>query len=145
MVPEYINKIKKHIESVERNDLYVAALIFLVGLSSFGLGRLSAVWPKKEPITITGNQESPSRAPTAGQAGIRNQGSINRQEASISSSNVMPTAAKGKYVASKNGGSYHLPWCSGAQRIKEENKIWFQTKEEAESRGYKPAGNCEGL
>jgi hypothetical protein len=52
---------------------------------------------------------------------------------------------KGNYVASKTGSKYHLPWCSGAQTIKEENKIWFETKEEAESRGYSPAKNCKGL
>jgi hypothetical protein len=55
------------------------------------------------------------------------------------------TVIKGSFVASKSGKAYHLPWCSGAKRIKEENKIWFQTKEEAEKAGYHPAGNCEGL
>lgn len=143
MVPEYINKIKKQIESVERNDLYVAALIFLVGLSSFGLGRLSAVWPKKEPITIKNVEDVKD---------IRNVGNVQSAVEQVKQSNISNISnnsnnfnIKGKYIASKNGGSYHLPWCSGAQRIKEENKIWFQTKAEAESRGYKPAGNCEGL
>lgn len=54
-------------------------------------------------------------------------------------------AQGGQYVASKTGKSYHLPWCSGAKLIKEENKVWFATKEEAEARGYKPAGNCPGI
>jgi len=49
------------------------------------------------------------------------------------------------YVVSKNGARYHYPWCSGAQSIKEENKIWFDTKEEAEAAGYTPAANCKGL
>jgi methylphosphotriester-DNA--protein-cysteine methyltransferase len=52
---------------------------------------------------------------------------------------------KGTYVASKSGSAYHFPWCSGAQRIKEENKVWFETKEEAELAGYRPASNCKGL
>ena len=51
----------------------------------------------------------------------------------------------GNYVGSKNGKTYHLPWCAGAQRIKDENKVWFETKEEAISRGYTPAGNCKGI
>jgi len=51
----------------------------------------------------------------------------------------------GKYVASKNGSKYHFPWCSGATRMKEENKIWFETKEAAEKAGYGPAANCKGL
>ncbi|MES2994961.1 MAG: Ada metal-binding domain-containing protein [Patescibacteria group bacterium] len=53
--------------------------------------------------------------------------------------------AAGKYVASKSGSKYHLPTCSGAKRIKEENKVWFDTKEQAAAAGYGPASNCPGL
>ena len=48
-------------------------------------------------------------------------------------------------VASKKGRKYHLPECPGAQRIAQENKIYFSTKEEAEETGYQPAANCPGL
>jgi methylphosphotriester-DNA--protein-cysteine methyltransferase len=48
-------------------------------------------------------------------------------------------------VASKSGKAYHLPWCSGAQRIKEANKIYFASKAEAEQAGYTPAANCPGI
>lgn len=48
-------------------------------------------------------------------------------------------------VASKNGEVYHYVWCSGAKRIKEENKIYFNSKEEAEKAGYRAAKNCPGL
>jgi hypothetical protein len=51
----------------------------------------------------------------------------------------------GLLVASKTGSKYHLPWCSGAQSIKEVNKVWFSSKEEAERAGYAPATNCKGL
>lgn len=62
-----------------------------------------------------------------------------------------PSAAKvlgattGAYVASKNGTAYHLPTCTGAKQIKEENKVWFATKADAELAGYKPAKNCKGI
>jgi hypothetical protein len=52
---------------------------------------------------------------------------------------------EGKYVASKNGSKYYLPECSGVKRIKEENKIWFDTIKEAEKEGYEPAKNCKEL
>lgn len=48
-------------------------------------------------------------------------------------------------VASKKGSVYHYIWCSGAKRIKEENKVYFNSKKEAETAGYRPAKNCEGL
>lgn len=53
--------------------------------------------------------------------------------------------ATGTYVASKNGSKYYLPSCSGAGRIKEENKVWFQTVEDAVAAGYTPANACPGL
>ena len=42
------------------------------------------------------------------------------------------------FVASKNSKIYHLPSCQYVQRIKEENKIWFKSVEEAGERGYAP-------
>ena len=50
-----------------------------------------------------------------------------------------------RVVASEQGTKYHLPWCSGAQRIKGENRIEFGSVREAEESGYTPAQNCKGL
>ena len=49
------------------------------------------------------------------------------------------------YMASKTGTKYYLPTCGTAKRIKEENRVWFSTKDEAEAAGYGPAANCPGL
>lgn len=51
-------------------------------------------------------------------------------------------AAEG-YVASKNSTVFHTPNCKWVQRIKEENKIWFSTREEALEKGYKPCKVCK--
>lgn len=51
----------------------------------------------------------------------------------------------GQVVASKTGTKYYLPWCGTVSRIKEENKVWFASKAEAEKAGYEPAKNCKGL
>lgn len=50
-----------------------------------------------------------------------------------------------RVVASKNSTSklYHFTWCSGAKRIKEENKVWFVNETEAVSSGYSLAANCQ--
>ena len=55
------------------------------------------------------------------------------------------TEAMAKYVGSKSGTKYHLVTCAGAKRIKDENKIFFVSVEEAEAAGYSPASNCPGL
>ena len=128
MLTDLLQKIKPFLKDNQR-DLYLAALVFLVSTASFGLGRLSVIWPQKEPIVIE-NQESR----------IMKQGS----DGSDQPAQILDSS-RSNYVASRNGSSYHLPDCPGAKQIKEENKIWFQTADEAKRAGYKPAGNCPGL
>jgi len=48
-------------------------------------------------------------------------------------------------VASKNGTKYYAKTCAAANRIKPENLITFESREEAESRGFTPAANCPDL
>lgn len=50
-----------------------------------------------------------------------------------------------QYVGSKNGTKFHLLTCPGAKQIKEENKVFFATKEDAQKAGYTPASNCKGI
>jgi len=104
-------------------DLFPALLLIAVGVASFGLGRLSVAGEVPEAPAAAIEARVSGAVPPA----------------------AAPEAVAGGYVASKNSTKYHLPWCSGAQRISEENKIWFASKEEAETAGYTPAGNCEGI
>lgn len=50
--------------------------------------------------------------------------------------------SSGEYVASLGSDKYHLASCSSAQRIKEENRIWFNDPSAAESIGYEPCSIC---
>lgn len=47
----------------------------------------------------------------------------------------------GKYVASKFGKTYHAPKCVWAKKIKKKSRVWFNSKEEAKTNGYK-AHSC---
>lgn len=113
-------------------ELFVIALIALVGLCGFGLGRLSALEGerKKELKVLQLSHVIEGDGGEVGESGEE------RKTGAIS---------PGMYVGSSNGTTYHLPWCSGAQRIKEDNKTWFASKEEALAKGYKPAANCKGI
>lgn len=53
-----------------------------------------------------------------------------------------PQNKTGMFVASKNSTIYHKPDCKYVKQIKEENKVWFSSAEEAEKAGYKPDKNC---
>jgi hypothetical protein len=50
-----------------------------------------------------------------------------------------------RYVASKNGRVYYFTWCTGAKRILEENRVYFNTAEEARTAGLKPSTACPDL
>jgi hypothetical protein len=56
---------------------------------------------------------------------------------------AMPTVHN--YVASKSGTKYYLPSCGTVSRIKEENRVYFATKADAEKAGYQPSTGCKGL
>jgi hypothetical protein len=94
------------------------AIIFLVGLASFGLGRLSVLETVRPPVSIT-------NAPTIAEPRGMNIG--------------------GLIVASRTGSAYHFPWCAGASKILLPNQVWFASEEKARQAGYAPAKNCKGL
>jgi len=114
----------------KQSDLFIIFTIILVALIAFGIGRLTA--PKTEPIQIK-NLEKASVEDISG------------EQSSSVPIGVGTTADKGRVVGSKNSDKYHLPECPGAKQISEQNKIWFNSIEEAEKAGYKPASNCPGL
>ena len=96
-------------------DTAVVLLLVLASLASFGLGYLSAA----------------SRGQGAGLAECQ--------------SSLATTSAAGALVASRSGTKYYLPWCAGAARIAEANRIWFQSPADATAQGYTPAANCPGI
>ncbi len=110
-------------------SLVLAFVIILVGTASFGLGRLSSLEERGASLTVKNTAET-----AAAQAAV---------SAHVRAVKALAEPAKsGAYVASKNGTAYYLPTCSGASRIKDANKIWFATKNDAELAGYHAAANC---
>jgi hypothetical protein len=124
-------------EVLKHREITLSILMILVALVSFELGYLSQGGKKASlnvlpPLTREiGNTSSE----------ITQNSSYSSQTAALG--NI--EAVSGSYVASKNGTKYHYPWCSGAKRIKDENKVWFNTVEQALAAGYTPAANCPGL
>ena len=94
------------------------AIVLLVGFSSFGLGRLSALEGVKPPVSVV---ETPQVAKPQGMY------------------------AGGLFVASRSGSVYYYPWCSGASKIAQGNLVWFQSEQEARKNGYTSAKGCKGL
>jgi hypothetical protein len=120
-----------------------AAIVLILVLSStasFGLGVLAG-----RDMTAPGRLV-PVRA---GQGGLE----VRDASGARVAPGALPAAAAAPilgvpgqgYVASKSGTKYYLPTCSGVGRIKEENKVWYATKADAEAAGLTPAANCPGI
>jgi len=122
------------------------AIVLLASSGSFGLGYLSGKEAEGGEIVIQtrGVGEVATPTPPKGSAlGAAVVGAVS--VSTVEEELPPPPAGGGQYVASKTGKSYHLPWCSGAKQIKESNKVYFSSKEEAEAAGYTPAKNCKGI
>lgn len=111
----------------QNNLLVIAALVsgLLIGL---GLGILSNA---NNPSLIIIDKNTKIVAPET----------LLRSEIGDLSSNFQG----GNFVASINGKAYYPVDCEASKRIKEENRIWFETAQEAESQGYQPAKTCPGF
>ena len=116
-IPESWQKIKNGLED-QLSEWGTIAIVVLVGLSSFGLGRLSA-GEEARPVVSIRNAEFSAEA--------------------------LSMAPGGLIVASRSGSAYHYPWCPGAAAISQGNKVWFKSEEAARRAGYLPAKNCKGL
>ena len=114
-------------------DFFTAIVIILVAFAGFGLGRLSALEGKKTPVLIERNL---SLLPSSDEAVFNK---------NLTSGKTVQNPSEKSFVAAKSGTRYYFPWCGGVSRIKEENKIWFASEEEARKAGFTPAANCAGL
>lgn len=130
-------------------DTVIAVIIVTVGVTSFWLGRQSTGSYTQDSQNRQGNDVIQAVSRETKESNLQNappiSGFLDSTESRETDPQVTTANAEGTYVASKNGTKYHLPWCGSAKQIKEENKIWFKTKAEAEGAGYTPAANCKGI
>ena len=118
-------------EWIKKNSANIVLFgqFWLIALIFFGLGIVYTQNFIKEPpqVTITEPSENSVPVPTP---------ATSAQPVKIKSM----LAQIGGLVASKNGETYYLTTCKN--NIKEENKIYFQTEEDAKKAGFRQAKNC---
>ena len=108
-----------------QKEFVAGIMMILVGATSFYLGRLSSYENLKQKAFF-----EPAEA-------------VCGSDVNSISDSIAPTT--GAVVGSKTSDKYHYPWCSGALKISEANKVWFNSTDEARRAGYLPASNCKGL
>ena len=128
-VPNILKKIKvlyvKNRELLAKS-LFIAIVVIIVILA-YGIGKLESKLAQKNDIIYSTSELTVYSDSIGGEA----------------ISEVIQ--GSGDYVASRNGSKYYYNWCSGVNRIKKANKIWFKSELEAIELGYEPSKNCPGL
>lgn len=136
-----MEKIKQFLESEKWKDILVVLIIILVGLGSFGLGRLS----KKGNVEDLQDQEGLKieyNGQEANAVGSIDE-SLSQTKKSLPNNDQMAQSSNSKnFFASSRGSKYYSLGCSGGKTIKQENRIYFGTKEEAEEAGYELSSAC---
>lgn len=129
-----MQKIKQFIESDKGKDILVISIIILVGLGSFGLGRLSK--NTDGGLKIDYNDQKANIVDSLSQT--NNVIDLNK--------NNLPKSVKinsGNFFASSRGSKYYSISCGAGKTIKQSNRIYFNTKDEAEKAGYDLSSSCK--
>jgi len=132
-----MEKIKHFIESEKGKDILVVLIIILVGIASFELGRLSknsgqegvkVEYRGQEANIINGYEE-----------GLK--GVVSGNTDSDYANKINSTGKN--FFASSRGKKYYGVDCSAGKTIKESNKVYFGTREEAERAGFELSSACQ--
>lgn len=100
----------------------------LVSLISFEIGRLSIEYqPSKPPIIINDSMAKCDY----------NNITQENQNSSLSEEKEQPYAANGKIIGNKKSMIYHVPDGKFYNTILEENRIYFNSEEDAKKAGYR--------
>lgn len=111
-------------------DIFVILLVLLSLGVGFLLGKLES-HEEYRLKTLKITQEA-TESPFEGEGEVRG----------VSTTTEQKQVQIGQFVGSKHGHTYYPPSCSFAQKIKESNKIWFLSKEDAEREGYHASATC---
>lgn len=141
-----MQKIKQFIESDRGKDIFVVIIVLLVGLSSFGLGRLSKNTTNQGVSVEYLNQDQMNQNQGNVLSAFTEETNTNTIKSGTQvNSNKLPSVSNsvGKsFFASNRGQKYYSIGCSAGKTIKQENRVYFATKAEAEKAGYELSSSC---
>ncbi len=131
-ISDLLYKIKQKYD-IDNSTIVSLLVVIGVGISAFGLGRLSV----NNNDFISKSNENIEITPIVGISPVK---VIKQSSIEISDDQ---TGIIKNFVASKNGKLYYPASCTGAKRIKEENRVWFESTSDAEKAGYEFASSCK--
>ncbi len=136
-----MEKIKLFLEGEQGRNTMVVLVVILVGLMAFELGRLSKVG-NSSGIKIQYNGEAES----ANVLNALKDSNVLAKPKVLGASESKPTNSSSttgqNFFASSRGKKYYPVGCTAGNTLKQENRIYFNTREEAESAGYTLSSSC---
>jgi len=130
-----ISKIKELIKGVTyflgEKDVFIVIFFIASVIISFNLGRIS----EKEDLARVRLEQS--LIPQKRLADIQKEENLSLKDTPQkegSSQNIW---------GSKSGTKFYYAWCSGASRIKEENRVYYSSQEDALKAGRTLASSCK--
>ncbi len=136
--PSVFNGVKQFLDSEKGKDILIVIIVILAGLGSFELGRLSKE-NESSGIKIEYPSQDFSQASNA-IASLENSNIL--QNDKISAMGNSSFASK-TFFASSRGTKYYSIGCSAGKTLKQENRIYFSSREEAEKAGYELSSSCK--
>ncbi len=130
-IDDFLDKIKGK-SGIDSSTFVCLCIIVLVGVSSFGLGRLSIISSEDRGGVIIKSDQI---------LNLQKEEIKNIKELGNTNNNI--STKERMYVASKNGKLYYSIGCSGAKRISPANELWFASSLEAEKAGYTLSSSCK--
>jgi hypothetical protein len=125
-----MEKIKQFMASDKGKDILVVIIVILVGLGSFELGRLSKA-SSSSGLKIEYTNQGANVVTAEPTPNI------------LQNDKIANSSSAGKnYFASSRGSKYYSLGCSAGKTIKQENRVYFTTGEEAERAGYTLSSSC---
>jgi hypothetical protein len=134
-----IEKIKETKEVILKNkeNILLFIQLSLVGASFFGLGILYGQFQQNsiKELKISQNEQIMGNVSSF----MKNIEEVNTEKPKIKKISTI-SSKKFLFVASKNGKAYYKTSCKN--RIKNENKIYFKTEEDAKKIGLRRSKTC---
>jgi hypothetical protein len=129
------NKIKHILKNIvifmARTDTLLAIVIFSTAISSFYLGVLSGSTDQKTSKIVFNQVQAQDfdKSASGKEVGIQTEEYSGQNSFAI--------------FASRNGTKYYYTWCKSGNRIKAANRVYYDTKEQAEATGKTLASGCQ--
>lgn len=140
-IANIMQKIKYFLESDKGKNFLVILIVILVGIGSFGLGRLSKSQEYKGIDLLYKDKDSLLPSNTSNTANLSPVTSFNPKNTNTTSKSEK--SLKKGFVASRIGSRYYPLDCPAGDKLKPENKIYFDTEKEAIEKGYTKSSSCK--